>query len=189
MIEFPIALEIDSVLHDIETQRILQVFESIGAVDFLVLFPFQKISLLKQIIVANFQVNGLYNYRTQECEMSVSRGTHEFGQQFSYQNVYSISSLATNEFAAIQRTAIHELGHHIHNRLRNTQLPFFRRTMQIPRVFSISQYAAKDNLEYFAESFAAFVFCQDQLMHHDQIGYNMIIEALGLLELQIKELL
>ncbi len=181
-------IEMYSILEAQKTAQILQIYEDTGLATFLISFPFQKISLLSKVIVNNTEVNGIYSYRSNQCEISVFRLAKDFGQVFKYQNFYSISTLAINQTRAIQTTAIHELGHHIHAFLQQTYPQFFRKTMQIPIVFGLSQYARKDNLEYFAECFTAFVFCRAKLLQHDQIGYNMIVEGLEILEIQVKEI-
>jgi hypothetical protein len=180
--------ELFSTLEVHETAQVLQIYDDIGLTKFLSFFPFQKISLLSKVIINNSEVNGIYSYRGNYCEIGVLRSEKDFGQVFSYQNFYSLSSLATYPTRAIQVTAIHELGHHVHAFLQKSYPQFFRKTMQIPIVFGLSQYSRKDNLEYFAECFSAFVFCRAKLLQHDQIGYNMITEVLEILEMEVKEI-
>ncbi len=123
------------------------------------------------------------------------------GETFSVASRYGTSA---EEQAQI--TFSHELGHHIHLSAKNWQLQ--NRVNDIidnaytergfadnPRLVqdvleknvespAVSRYAATDPMEYFAESFAAYLRDSYGLRKHDKIGFDMVAKVLTALHIE-----
>lgn len=183
------AQQIESVLSSDETLAFLQICDELGLGTFLVQCPLSKISLVSQVLIDAKAVNGFYNYKTQELEISLFRTAQDFGHLYRKQRIWSISSLALNAKASIARTLVHELGHHLHRVLWDVDSTMFRQTMLIPTTDSLTQYGLLSAQEHFAETFAAFVFHRVELFMDDSLGYAMMTSVLARLGLEIKELL
>jgi hypothetical protein len=184
----PFANEFDSVLPSDKTQEFMRIPEQLGLEHFLQANPLKRLSFVKQVFLDAKPLNGLYNYRTREAEISITRLQSDYGKQYQKQKIWSISTAARDADAAIQRTFVHELGHHLHCVLRQVDLMVFRSTMLTPISDSITQYGLVNSQEHFAESFAAFVFQRVELLMDNSFGYAMIQSVLERLELEIKEL-
>lgn len=182
------AQQLESVLDQAQTQVLLDLPKRIGFSDFLVQHPLQKIVFAQKIIDNQVEVNGIYDYVLKIAEVSVSRAEIEYGWYYRKQDFWSISSLGINLQNAIERTFIHELGHHLHRVLREIDLPLFRSTMLFPVGNALSQYGLKSNLEYFAENFVAYVYHRIEFLIDDQLGYDMLERVFRRLGLEIKEL-
>lgn len=183
----PFAHEFDSVLPSDKTQEFMCLPEQLGLEHFLQRHPLQRLSFVAQVFLDAKPINGVYNYRTRDLEVSVTRIQSDFGLRYQKQKIWSVSSIARDADAAIQRTFVHELGHHLHCVLRQVDLMVFRSTMLTPISDSITQYGLVNPQEHFAESFAAFVF-QRALLMDNSFGYAMIQSVLECLGLEIKEL-
>jgi hypothetical protein len=171
-----------------ELQELLKIPEQIGLLKFLEQHPLNGLYFANDILVNAREVNGAYLFSTQEASINLTRTSKDFGQVYQKQQFWSISTLASNQHSAIQRTFVHELGHHIHQTLRRLDLSLFRFTMMIPMSDSISHYGLGNPLEHFAESFAAYVFQRAELVVDDSFGYAMIRKVLERFELELKEL-
>lgn len=180
--------EFDSVLSSDKTQEIMAIPEQLGLGHFLQLNPLHRLSFVQQVFIDGKPINGLYNCRTREVEISVARVQSDYGQRYQKQKIWSVSTAARDTEAAMQRTFVHELGHHVHCVLREVDLMAFRTTMLTPISDSLSQYGLINPQEHFAESFAAFVFHRVELLIDNSFGHAMINRVLGRLELEIKEL-
>lgn len=178
---------IESELPESQLQVFLQIPEQIGLSDFLIQHPLQTIRFEYNIVFDGREVNGLYEFLTREASVNLSRQVFDCGQPYQKQKFSSISVLAEDTHLAIGRTFVHELGHHVHCILREQDLSLFRMTMLTPRSDSLSQYGLINPLEYFAESFAAYVFQRLELLIDDPFGHATIDRVLARLALNIKE--
>jgi hypothetical protein len=182
------ALQIRSELNQEQTEAFLQIPEQIGLTEFLKKYPLDSLSFAKTVMVDTREVNGVYNFLTQEVSISLVRSSSDFGQSYQKQRIWSISALARTREAAIQRTFVHELGHHVHRTLRELDISVFRFTMMTPRSDALSQYGLDSAFEHFAESFSAYVFHRVELALDDSFGYAMIQRVLIRLGLELEEL-
>ncbi len=180
--------EFDSDLSSDKTQQLMVLPEQLGLKLFLERHPLRRLSFVKQVFLDTKPVNGLYHYRTRDLEISATRTQSDFGLRYQKQKIWSVSSIARDADAAICRTFVHELGHHLHCVLRQVDALAFRSTMLIPISDSITRYGLVNPQEHFAESFAAFVFQRVELLMDNSFGYAMIQSVLERLELEIKEL-
>jgi hypothetical protein len=179
---------IESELPDPQLRALLQIPEQIGLLDFLIQYPLRTIRFEHNIVFDGREVNGVYEFLTREASVNLSRQAFEYSQLYQKQKFSSISVLAVTADLAIARTLVHELGHHVHCILRELDLSLFRTTMMTPRSDSLSQYGLMNSLEYFAESFAAYVFQRIELLIDDPFGHATIERVLARLSLEIKEL-
>lgn len=181
------AKHLESSAYD-ELQELLQTPEQIGLLKFLEQHPLNGLYFANDILVNAVEVSGVYLFSTQEASINLTRTNKDFGQVYQKQQFWSVSTLAINRHSAIQRTFVHELGHHIHQTLRKLDLSLFRFTMLTPTSDSISHYGLGNPLEHFAESFAAHVFQRIDLLSDDSFGYDMIERVLARFDLKIGEL-
>ena len=130
----------------------------------------------------------MYSYQDKIAQICVTRD--DYGQEFEWGKIDKVSNTAKTLLQAIIFTFLHELGHHIHAALRDIDKFRFGMTLRVIRTNAISNYAKSPllQLEYFAETFAAWVLYRAELRLKDQFGYAMIAAALAVLELEIKEL-
>jgi hypothetical protein len=182
------AKHIESELPDAQLQTFLQIPEQIGLARFLIQYPLRSIRFEHNIIFDGREVNGVYEFLTREASVNLSRQIFDYGQPYQKQKFSSISVLAADTHFATERTFVHELGHHVHCILRELDLSLFRITMMTPRSDSLSQYGLTNSLEYFAESFAAYVFQRTELRIDDAFGHAIIERVLTRLALELKEL-
>jgi hypothetical protein len=171
-----------------ELHDILLIPEQIGLLQFLEQHPLERLRFADRVAVNASEVNGLYLFSAQEANINLTRNLQDFGQVYQKQNFWSISCLADTPSLAIQRTFVHELGHHVHQILRQLDISLFRSTMMIPTSDSLSQYGLGNPLEHFAESFAAHIFHRTELLLNDSLGYAMIERVLARFDLKIGEL-
>jgi SPP1 gp7 family putative phage head morphogenesis protein len=130
-------------------------------------------------------VAGQYSQSGKVVAVQGARDAHTFGQTFEAGKSWSVSSAAKTAIEATQRTLIHEVAHHIH--LGTTQTG---RDMDVgfaiedawldPKKKPITEYAAVNPTEYFAESFAAFKFHRAEFREHDPVGFTMVEKVLAL---------
>jgi hypothetical protein len=183
-----IAKEIQSVLSDHQLQHIIVLLEDVGLASFLTLYPLEKLIFEDQVLIENRVSNGQYEFFTQTIKVGTFREERDYNNIYQKQQFWSISTLASTSELAYLRTLVHELGHHIHRILREKDKNMFQYTMTIPNYNALSQYGLQDNLEYFAECLAAYIFHRVELMLDDWLGYDMIQKALQVLNLNLKEI-
>jgi hypothetical protein len=182
------ALEIVSVLDEEQTQFLLSAPRKIGLEGFLIQHPLKTIRFQNKVLYLESEVNGIYDFQTKEASIALLRNDSEYAKVYEKQRFWSLSVLAKTLPQAVERTLIHELGHHLHGILRDVDLPLFRSTMLTPRSDALSQCGLQNSFEYFAECFTAHVFERVELMFDDQFGYAMIERVLARLEINLKEL-
>ena len=188
-VKTPITRQLESMLDDTQTQVILKIFDKIGINQWLGKNPFKKITLVEQSYIANVEVSGWYDYNAREAEISSTKNSDEWGARLEWGKVDKLSHTGRTALEAVQFTAIHELGHHIHAELSKQNALSYKLSFQLPRTNGVSTYAKTPRRaeEYFAESFAAWVLYRVELSVHDQLGYGMIERALEALGIEVKE--
>jgi hypothetical protein len=143
-----------------------------------------------QVFLGEIEVYGLYSYLERSAEISITREKSSFGQTLIWGAIDKLSYAAPNALSAVRYTMLHELGHHLHNNLRDMDSFQFALTIRAIRSDGVSNYAKKlaAPIEYFAENFLAWVVCRKALFQNDKFAYAMIEKALQTLELEVGEL-
>lgn len=117
---------------------------------------------------------GQYFEVASELFVSSSRTADAIGQPAS--TAYSISARGATLAEAMERTAVHELAHHVRQfigaELRTRMVALYQAATEYG--FTITPYAAEHEEEYFAECFAAYVYHPDELRDRDPDGYDLI---------------
>lgn len=177
-----------SSLTDEEIQKIVEVVDSAGLSEFLGRYQLHQIEFMPTVVVDGRSVNGIYYPEDARVEVAITRDTRGWGLSRDDQDFYTLSQGGRSLLEAIQRTLIHEVGHHVHEVLRRQHPQLFLQTCLYPRSDGITPYARANAREYFAESFAAWVFARAELLIYDKIGYGMIETDLKALALKPKEI-
>jgi SPP1 gp7 family putative phage head morphogenesis protein len=122
--------------------------------------------------------NGEYFPGFARLYVNSRRPADSFGHDVS--TAYSISARGTDLADAMERTAVHELAHHVREfiggRLRERVRGAFAEAVAERR--EITPYASETFEEYFAECFAAYLYHHDELRERDRGGYDLIEEVL-----------
>ncbi len=183
------ALTIESVLSDVSTQSVLEIFDKIGIGSWLQKHPFQKLSFEPVVLIAQREVNGSFDYQNRIAQVSTQRPSHAYGQILIWGQTDKLSQTAKTLEEAVGFTLLHESGHHIHAALRDVDKFQFGLTLRAIRTNAVSNYAKTPNapLEYFAETFVAWVLYRTDLIINDTFGYAMIDKALKTLGIEVKE--
>ncbi len=185
----PYATNLQSVLNDGDTKIVLEIFERIAIQAWLERHPFQTISVESNLSDGGIEINGLYSYSERTTRISTQRDTNSFGQILEWGKTDKVSDTANSLLQCIQFTLLHELGHHVHAELRFVDSWQFGSTLRAVRTNAVSQYAKMPNrpLEYFAETFAAWVLYPTELILFDRLGYDMIHRALTVLDVDLRQ--
>jgi hypothetical protein len=178
---------LQSSLSDDELQQVTAVIDRIGLGDCLRKNPFTSLRFAPDVIVDSRLVGGFYDYKTGDCEVSTVKDIDEYGQELQWGKIYKMSAIAQTPLLAIQRTFVHEIGHHLHSQLRKVSLPRFHQTMLSPQQHGPSRYAKVNPREYFAESFSAYVFARSAMVVYDEFGWKMMERVLQDLGIEVTE--
>jgi hypothetical protein len=181
----PYALETVTHLNQDQLERLTGIFKDIGVDGWLERNPLSRLELSKEVLDDGVAVNGIYSFVNQTIRVATARDKREYGRTFEWQRVYSVSSTAQTPFEAIQRTLVHELGHHVHNLLRRLNEPQFVETQRVNFLQAGTVYGKRNPLEYFAECFALYVYFPDPLERKDPSGYVMLEKALHRVGLEV----
>jgi hypothetical protein len=182
----PYAREIETHVGQDRIDRLTHIFKEIGVAEWLERHPLSRLELTQQVFTdAGNAANGIYSFILQKMQVATTRDVSEIRKVFEWQRVYSVSSTAQTPTEAIQRTLVHELGHHIHNMLQLRFLNVFKQTLAVNYLAGGTLYAQYNKQEYFAESFALYVFFQGELLQRDPEGHAMIELALNQLGLEV----
>ncbi len=184
------ALHLESDLDEVQTQAILKIVYQIGMGDWLAQNPFTELQFLSSVYMEingfHIEVSGFYSYQQRSAEIGVSRDSSEFGRAFYWGQIEKMSQVAKNFQQSIQITLLHELGHHLHAELKELGSSEFGVALRLPRSDACSLYAKSLRpVEYFAETFVAWVLYRNQLAKNDPLGYAMIDRSLGFLGLEV----
>jgi hypothetical protein len=181
----PFQGRLETVLTNEETASITSVVTQAGLGAFLDAHP-MELSLQPSVQFRGRDVAGVYDFWNRRAEVATTR--NDPSQPFRSRATESVSSTGATPLERVRRTLIHEIGHHVHWLLRELHPDLFRRSILLPRSDAITTYATSDELEYFAESFAAFVFLRTELIVQDRLAYAMIEETLVRLGVEVNEL-
>ena len=121
---------------------------------------------------------GQYDPLTKNLDLSVSRARGTYGTPWRAGKVATVSSSGKTRAEAMQRTLVHELGHHLVN-VDDTQGIFQAAlsAFQHPDARPISRRAAANWQEYWCESWTAFHYHRDSFKKYDPIGFKMVEDA------------
>gem|GEM_PF-1478846 len=183
----PYALETVTHLSADQLERLTGIFKDIGVDEWLEQNPLNRLELSKEVLDDGVAVNGIYSFTNKTIQVATARDKREYGRAFEWQRVYSVSSTAQTPFEAIQRTLVHELGHHVHNVLRRLNEPQFVQTQRANFLQAGTVYGKRNPLEYFAECFALYVYFPDPLERKDPSGYVMLEKALHRVGLEVTQ--
>jgi hypothetical protein len=169
--------------------RLTKVFEEIGVALWLEQNPLTRLELTRKVVDEDeIEVNGLYSFKNKTIQVATERSTDEYHKVFEWQRVHLVSSTGQTPLEVLQKTLIHELGHHIHNILSLTDSEAFGKTLRTHFLAGGTSYAQSSKYEYFAETFALYVFFRDELLKHDSGGHAMIEQALACVGLEVNRL-
>ncbi len=160
-----------------ETATVLKGAEKADLIDFLVRRPLEELTIGD--LPARYSTsNGLYYAGLQNLWVRAPREEDTFGIKFVAGKSWSISKCAKTANLAQQRTFVHELGHHLGFTLMKGAAG--RRVIEAawsnPRRKPITEYAWRDEHEYVAECFAAYVYHRARLKTFDPVGFAMVEE-------------
>lgn len=157
--------------------------------DFLQTNPLSELRLEPTIKARN--ANGSYQIRaplpgTSVLSVQWNRKTDTWGQKLEPEKMWSVSSVGGTRLESVIRTFVHELGHHIHLHdvgLRTADYTAIDQDIKAEfakRRYggSFTRYAATLHVEYWAETFAAFVFHPSSLKRRDPAGYALVQRVL-----------
>jgi len=179
--------EIVTHLNQDHIDRLSGVFDDIGAAQWLEKNPFGRLELTKEVLDDDGSlVNGLYDFRDATVQVTTKRDKAEYRKTFEWQRVYSVSSTGRTQAEAVQKTLVHELGHHIHGVLKRTDPDFYEQTRRAVLLAGGTQYAQGNFYEYFAESFALYTYQRPALLERDPRGHAMIEMALKRVGMEVK---
>jgi hypothetical protein len=97
-----------------------------------------------------------------------------YGQSFLPGKNRVVSNAARNETEAIQRNLVHEIGHLLLESGPRHARHYVNGVYRRFRSKAVSQYAKKNSLEFFAESWTAYQFEPDALRTHSHEVYAMV---------------
>jgi len=149
--------------------------------------PFAYLRLKSSVYLENSPKSGWYSFDEGGAEISVSRDSDEYGQIFEWGLIKKLSCTAPHEFGAVLGTLVHEIGHHLHRLLKFKDLARFSQTCLTPRHNACSRYGMINGLEYFAETFAAYIYFRPELISYDEVGYTMLESALEFMGVRVNE--
>jgi hypothetical protein len=168
--------------------QITEIFDRMGVAGWLEQNPFSSLEFSPSITIGTREYGGWYDFPTQSAAIALSKTPDEYGQELIWGKISKLGVAAATPDEAVQRTLVHELGHHIHKKLGNMDSRAFNMIVRAVTSNGGSHYSRKNGLEYFAESFSAYTFHRTELIFHDQLGYDMIERALKTLGIEVAEL-
>jgi hypothetical protein len=184
----PYAKQIATHLGQDHIDRLTQIFVDIGVAQWLEQYPFSRLELTRTVFDHQRQaVNGLYSFKSTVLQIATQRSKNEFGKVFEWGRVHSVSSTGELQRDAVQRTLIHELGHHIHKVLLDEHPELFDITAKMLPIFGGTAYAKSSWREYFPETFALYVFFGNELALKDPAGYGIMEQVLKAVGLEVKQ--
>jgi hypothetical protein len=188
-VETLFANQLESVLDEAQTQAVLEILNKIGLREWLEQHPFTVLVFEEKVFIFEREVSGYYNYRTSEARIAVTREPTEYNQVLEWGRTDKLSNTATSLLQAIQFTLLHEVGHRVHAVLQKADVFGFEMSLRAVKSNAATNYAKTPAslVEYFAETFVAWVLCRTELFIYDNLGYGMIYRALRVLELEVRE--
>lgn len=160
-----------------ELEHALDGVRRAGLLGFLKKKPLNELNFKKTL--DSKTANGTYNGARRRLEVKSQRDRYTYGKDWVPGSSWSVSSAAKDPRTAIQRTFIHELGHHVH--LSNTYLggggtvdDIIVAAFKKADGKALTQYSLTNHKEYFAEAFAAHVYEPEDLRRRDPIAFKMV---------------
>jgi hypothetical protein len=180
---------IQTVLTRSDTKRVLRAINQAGADTYLRDHPLEHLLIVPTIEGEDHFTLGVYRRRidlSASIVLNANRSRSSYGQPRTLNALPStISSLAANKLEALQRSLLHELGHHlIATSIKTTALESL--VLQARKAGGRVSQRADDRhnwQEYFCECFVAHTFEHDLLFMKDPAGFAMMVdirERLGL---------
>jgi hypothetical protein len=172
-----------------QMNALLFIFDQIGIRQWLSENPFSGLEFRDKVVLNQNEVNGWYSYKDRNAQIALARDETSFGAVLDWGQIQSVSTVSSSSIEAIRKTMVHELGHHVHGHLLANFPELFGITMRTIRSDAISNYAKspKRPEEYFAESFAAWVFHRTDFIVFDQQGYATMDKVLNTLGIEVRE--
>jgi hypothetical protein len=160
-----------------EQTKVLEAARKAKLVDFLEKRPLSELFFAPSL---GHGVNGAYWPSLERLGVRVQRGGSTVGNAFDPGKSWSISYSGKDRIDAIRRTFVHELGHHVHITAGTAADVVVQKAFFDGKSKPITEYGGTNRKDYFAESFAAYVFHRGALRKHDPVGYRMVREVLAL---------
>jgi hypothetical protein len=176
-------LKLEAVLSKEQLEPLGEMLIQAGLSHFLQSYPMSYLRIQNTVDLHGSPVNGVYDFEEGGAEIALERDGDEYGQVFQWGYTSKISATGITPFEAVCRTLVHEIGHHLHRTLRLADPSRFVQSLQAPRQNAASAYGKTDRLEYFAETFSAYVFYPTELIFYDESGYKMmksVLDSLGI---------
>ena len=161
-----------------ELEHALDGVRKAGLLEFLKKKPLNELNFKKTLDSAT--ANGTYwGGWIRRLDVKSQRPIMSFGQKWIPGSSWSISATAKDQREAIQRTFVHELGHHVHfsnmtigggGEVDDIITSAFKRADGK----ALTQYSLTNHKEYFAEAFAAYVYEPEDLRRRDPIAFKMV---------------
>lgn len=159
-----------------ELSRALGAARKARLVEFLERQPLEKLAFAPSVAR---NANGAYWPSLRQLGVRTRRPKVTYGSPFEPGKVWSVSQAGKDRIDAIRRTFVHELGHHVHFSAGTDIDRRIREAFLDPDSKPLTQYAGANRREYWAESFAAWVFHRGELRRRDPVGYRMVREVLA----------
>lgn len=162
-----------------EQTKILEAARKAKLVEFLERKPLSEL-FLSPHVSSGHDSNGAYWPGLERLGVRTRRRGDTFANPFQPGESWSISYTGKDRLDAMRRTFVHELGHHVHLTGGTAADRLVMKAYLDPKSNPITRYGGVKRVEYFAESFAAYVFHRGALRKHDPVGYKMVREVLAL---------
>jgi hypothetical protein len=108
-----------------------------------------------------------------------SVSSEHYGRPFVPGSIQFVTNAAKSETAAIQRNLVHEIGHLLLDRESRVLKSYVRAAFHRNRDAAVSRYGRRNSREFFAESWAAYIFERKALRGYSQEVYSMVEHVLN----------
>lgn len=156
--------------------------------DYLKRKPLQVLSLenSKYVEGASGPAVGLYTVSKRKLSVG-SVLSEDINQPLKMGKLFTIQTASKTHDEYLQGVFTHELGHHIHLHDSHDDSRVGKDVdYRIRKTFegvdkggpAVSQYAKENHMEYWAESFAAYILHEKEFLQHDPLGHAMVLDVL-----------
>ena len=148
--------------------------------------PIKRLNFELGLIDDEGDYSGAYFPQIRKVVINQKREPESYGQTFIAGQVQAVSFAGKDLKAAMQRTFIHELGHHMLNVVPAKTRLEMENLLRASSKHSkpISERAKASWSEYFCETHAACVYHKQSLLKYDLLGYNTVVKVRFLLGLE-----
>jgi hypothetical protein len=133
---------------------------------------------------------GFYDQPTDTLHVKADHSLEEFPLdrgKFRPGKSWSVANAQATQTEAATASLTHEIAHRIQHQAKGSAV-----NLEIAKAFRngkavgnpITEYAATNSQEYFAETYSAYRYHPDALLRHDPLGYQMVVNVLRLLGLE-----